>query len=223
MSRDGPAVNNEEALDKATLGFAAIIESSDIAIYSQDLDGIITSWNRAAEKMFGYQAAEVMGQTASATIIPPDQRAQEEAVLQRTRAGQGVQHYDTVRQRKDGRPLHVAMTVSPVRNPAGEIVGLSKIARDITEQRRTEYDAQRLAAIVKFSDDAIVGKDLDGTIRSWNRAAEEMFGFSAAEAIGQSIRLIVPEDREEEEEEVLRRIQTVRRRLPTVALQSNAP
>src|SRR5439155_3010837 len=99
MSRDGPAVNNEEALDKATLGFAAIIESSDIAIYSQDLDGIITSWNRASETLFGHPAVEVVGKAASATIIPPDRRAEEKEVLQRARDGHGIQHYETIRQR----------------------------------------------------------------------------------------------------------------------------
>src|SRR5207237_7422287 len=121
-----------------------------------------------------------MGQRASATIIPPNKRAEEDAVLQRVRAGQGVQHYDTVRQRKDGPLFDVSMTASPVRSPAGEITGVSKIARDITEQKRLEYDALQLAAIVKSIEDAIVSKDLNGTIASWNRAAETMFGFTAA-------------------------------------------
>ena len=183
-------MSNDEAFDKATLRFAAIIESSEIAIYSQDLDGIITSWNRASETLFGHPAVEVVGKAASATIIPPDRRAEEKEVLQRARDGHGIQHYETIRQRKDGTLIDVSMTVSPVRNSTGEIVGVSKIARDITLQHHIERDARQLAAIVESSEDAIVSKDLNGTIVSWNHAAEDMFGFSATEAIGRSIRMI---------------------------------
>src|SRR5207237_10803608 len=110
-----------------------------------------------------------MGQRASATIIPPNKRAEEDAVLQRVRAGQGVQHYDTVRQRKDGPLFDVSMTASPVRNAAGEITGVSKVARDITEQKRLEDDAWQLVAIVKSSEDAFNCKELSGTITSCNR------------------------------------------------------
>ena len=214
-------MSNEEALEKATLQFAAIIESSGVAIYSQDLDGILTSWNRASETMFGYTAVEVLGKTASAMIIPPNRRGEEEQVLQRVRSGHGVQHYESVRQRKDGTFLDVSMTVSPVRDSGGEIVGLSKIARDITFQKHLEHDASHLAAIVESSEDSIISKDLNGTILSWNHAAEKLFGFRAAEAIGQPIQIIIPSDREKEEYGVLDRIrrgesvkpfETVRRR-----------
>ncbi|PYR44092.1 MAG: hypothetical protein DMF93_01320, partial [Acidobacteria bacterium] len=115
--------------DKAALRFAAIIESSDLAIYSQSLDGAITSWNRASEALFGYTALEVLGKSASETMIPPSRRAEEEQVLQRISGGHGVQHYDTIRQRKDRTLVDVSITVSPLRNAAGEIVGLSKVAR----------------------------------------------------------------------------------------------
>src|SRR5437762_1163715 len=199
-------MSHEQALDKAALRFAAIIESSDLAIYSQSLDGSITSWNRASEALFGYTALEVLGKSASETMIPPSRRAEEEQVLQRISGGHGVQHYDTIRQRKDGTLVDVSITVSPLRNAAGEIVGLSKVARDITNQKRVEYEATHLAAIVTSSEDAIISKDLDGTVASWNLAAEKLFGYAAAEVIGRSIRIIIPHDRQKEEDEVLRRI-----------------
>ena len=163
----------------------------------------ITSWNRAAERMFGYTAAEAVGQSIR-LIIPPELHAEEEEVLlRRFRAGEGVDHYDTVRIRKDGQRIDVSLTVSPIVAPDGRIVGVSKIARDITERRRLERDARHFAAIVESSDDAIVSKDLNGTIVSWNRAAERLFGYTAAEIVGQSIRVIIPPDRQSEEDQVL--------------------
>jgi len=214
-------MTSEEALDKAALRFAAIIESSDLAIYSQQLDGIITSWNRASEALFGYGAIEIVGKAAAVTIIPPSRLAEEQDVLQRIRDGHGIQHYATIRQRKDGTLVDVSITVSPLRNAAGDIVGLSKVARDISSQKHVEYEAKHLAAIVTSSEDAIISKDLDGTIQSWNIAAERLFGFTAAEMIGRSLRLIIPDDRQNEEDEVLSRIrrgesvthfETIRRR-----------
>src|SRR5436853_5427196 len=199
-------MSSEDALERAALRFASIIESSDVAIYSQDLDGVITGWNAGAESMFGYRALEALGQNASTLLIPDNHRAEEEEVVERTRAGDGVQHRETVRRRKDGTLIDVSVTVAPVRNSAGEIVGVTKIARDITLQKRLQQDARHLAAIVESSEDSIISKDLNGIILSWNHAAEQMFGFSAGEAIGQSIRMIIPDDRQGEEEEILDQI-----------------
>jgi PAS domain S-box-containing protein len=196
----------KEGVDSALLRLVAIVESADAAIYSADLTGTITSWNRAAVLIFGYPAAEAIGQPLR-IIIPPDRLDEEAALVERIRAGQSVNHYETVRRRRDGSLIDVAMTVSPIRGPAGEVIGISKIARDITEQRVLEHQSRHLVAIVQSSDDAIVSKDLNGTIKSWNRAAERMFGYAADEVIGQSIRIIVPADRQSEEDDVLRRIQ----------------
>jgi PAS domain S-box-containing protein len=121
----------------AALHLAAIVESSDDAIVSKDLNGYVTSWNRAAEQLFGYTADEIIGQSIL-KIIPDDRRSEEDYVLSRVRAGHVVRHFDTVRRRKDGTFVEISLTVSPVKNHAGEIVGASKIARDITERRRFE-------------------------------------------------------------------------------------
>src|SRR6185312_13301261 len=114
---------------------AALIESADDAVISKTLDGIITSWNEGARRIFGYEADEVIGK--SVTILIPEGHLDEEpTILARLRAGQRIEHYETVRVRKDGRLIDISLTVSPIKGPDGKIVGASKIARDITEQRQ---------------------------------------------------------------------------------------
>ena len=197
-------------LDSARTYLAAIVDSADDAIVSKTLDGVITSWNRAAERMFGWTAAEAGGQSIR-LIIPADRRAEGEEVLARIRAGQRVGHFDTIRQTKDGRSIEVSVSVSPIVDDVGRVVGASKIARNIMTRRHTEILQARLAALVDSSDDAIVSKTLDGIITSWNHSAERMFGWTAAEAVGQSILLIIPDDRRREEEMVLARIRAGQR------------
>jgi PAS domain S-box-containing protein len=122
---------------------AALVEWSDDAIVSKDLNGTIKSWNRAAERMFGYSAREAIGQSIT-LIIPLERRPEEQEVLSRIRAGQSVEHFETVRVRKDGSLLPVSITVSPIRDASGAIVGASKIARDIADRRRYEREQQEL-------------------------------------------------------------------------------
>jgi len=195
----------KKQVGEAAARLAAIVESSDDAIVSKTLDGTITSWNRAAERLFGYPAEEAIGQPIF-LIVPPDRRAEEEDVVARLRRGETVKHFETVRRRKDGSLVDVSLTISPVKDRRGRVIGASKIARAIGERRRADEALARLAAIVKSSDDAIVSKTLDGVITSWNGGAEKLFGYPAAEAIGQSIFLIVPPDRHAEEERVLERV-----------------
>lgn len=114
---------------------AAIVESSDDAIISKSLDGIVETWNPAAERMFGFTASEMIG-TSIRKIIPPDRQNEEDDVLSKIRRGETIDHYETVRMRKDGTRVEVSLSVSPVRTPGGEIVGASKIARDVTERNR---------------------------------------------------------------------------------------
>jgi PAS domain S-box-containing protein len=173
------------------------------------LNETITSWNHAAEQLYGYEASEVIGQP-NRLIVPPDRYDEEEDVVKRVKAGQGVQHFETVRVRKDTSRIQVAITASAIHKD-GNIVGVSKIARDISERKKAERNSARLAAIVESSDDAIVAKDLNSVITSWNRAAERMFGYTAEEAIGQSIRIIIPDDLQHEEDMILDRIRRGRR------------
>ena len=184
---------------------AAIVDSSDDVIVSKTLDGIITSWNPAATRLFGWTAAEAVGQHIT-LIIPRERWAEEEDVLARIRRGERVDHFETVRITKDGRYVDFSITVSPIHDGTGRIIGASKIGRDIGDRRRGELAQARLAALVESSDDAIISKTLDGIITSWNPAAERVFGWAPAEAIGRHITLIVPEDRRAEEADVLARV-----------------
>src|SRR4051812_5590247 len=115
---------------------AAIVASSDDAIVSKDLNGIITSWNRGAERIFGFTAAEVVGQSIT-IIIPTERRAEEDEVLSRIRRGESIEHFETIRQRKDGTLIPISLTVSPVR-ANGVVIGASKIARDISDRKKAE-------------------------------------------------------------------------------------
>ena len=111
---------------------AAIVASTDDVVLSKTLDGVITSWNPAAERTFGYSAAEAIGQSIK-LIIPPDRHAEEDGILSRIRRGKRVDHFETVRVTRDGRRRDFSVTVSPLRDAAGRVVGASKVARDITE------------------------------------------------------------------------------------------
>jgi PAS domain S-box-containing protein len=184
---------------------AAIVSSSDDAIISKDLNGYITSWNAGAERMFGYSAAEAIGQPVS-MLVPPERANEEQHVLSQIKAGAAIDHYETVRRRKDGTLMDVSLAVSPIRNSSGAVIGASKIIRDITANKHLEREVVRLAAIVTSSDDAIVSKDLNGIIQTWNGGAERIFGWKADEIIGKSITVIIPEERLSEETEVLSRI-----------------
>ena len=123
---------------------ASIVESSDDAIVSENLDGVITSWNRGAERVFGYAAEEAIGQPIT-IVIPQDRQDEERAILARIRRGERIDHFETIGQRKHGSLIVVSLTVSPVKNAEGKIVGASKIARDITEQKRNQEQIATLA------------------------------------------------------------------------------
>ena len=123
--------------DRTNGHFAAIVESSDDAIISKGLDGVIRSWNKGAEQVFGYTAAEAVGCHVS-LLIPADRQNEEPGIIERIRRGERIEHYETIRQRKDGALINISLTVSPVKNAAGRIIGASKIARDITDRKRAQ-------------------------------------------------------------------------------------
>jgi PAS domain S-box-containing protein len=183
----------------------AIIDSSDDAIISKDLRGTITSWNRSAERIFGYSMEEAIGRPIT-LLFPPGREAEEEAILQRVRTGERVDHFETTRMRKDGQLVEVSITVSPIRGSDGAIVGASNVARDITDQKRGHQAGLLLAAIVSSSEDAIISKSLDGIITSWNDGAQRIFGYTAKEAVGQPVLMLVPQDRKTEEPKILGRL-----------------
>ncbi len=172
---------------------AAIVDSSQDGIIGKTLDGVITSWNAGAEQLYGYSAREAVGRTLD-LIVPPDQRPLMTAVFEQLRQGVKVEPFETARVRKNGERFDISLTFSPVRDASGKTVGASGIDRDVTELKRAKEDRERLAAIVDSSQDGIIGKTLDGVITSWNAGAERMYGYSAREAVGRTLDLIVPPD-----------------------------
>lgn len=202
---------------------ASIVESSDDAIISKSLDGTIISWNRGAERLFGYTADEAIGKPGT-MLIPTNRLDEEPGILERVRRGERVDHYETVRRRKDGSFVEISLTISPILDASGTVIGVSKVGRDIGLRKQAETVramTERLASIVESSDDAIISKNLDGTIVSWNQGAERLFGYTADEAIGRSVTMLIPSDRLNEEPGIIARIrkgervdhyETIRRR-----------
>src|SRR6202047_1296978 len=169
---------------------ASIVESSADPIVSKSLDGIITSWNEAAERLFGYAPEEIIGRAVS-LLIPPD-RPHEEAqahIPARLLRGERISHFEAVRRRKDGRLIDVSLSISPIRDGNGRIVGASKIARDITERKKAEAalrhgnaQLREQAAVLELA--PVLVRELDGRIVLWTQGAERLYGFSKAEALG---------------------------------------
>ena len=192
----------QDARDETESRFSAIVEWSDDAIISKSLDGVIRSWNRSAEKLFGYSAAEAIGQPIM-LIIPEDRRREEEQVLARIKRGETVEHFETVRRAKDGRLIDISLTVSPVRDATGRVTGASKIARDIRQRRQAEVDAlnmrgalgeaqARLTAIVDSAMDAVITVDETQRIVLFNRAAEQVFRMSREQVLGAPLEQLIP-------------------------------
>ncbi|KRR22259.1 PAS domain S-box protein [Bradyrhizobium retamae] len=167
------------AAEQSAQQLVSIVESSDDAIISKDLDGIIRTWNPGAERLFGYTAGETIGKPVT-ILFPPGREDEEPGILARIRRGERVHHYETVRRRKDGRLLDISLTVSPVRDDTGTIIGASKIARDITDRKEAERKVQeselRLKELLAAIPAAIYTTDAQGKITYFNEAAVEFSG-----------------------------------------------
>ena len=200
------AARDKAASDQARL--AAIVECSDDAIISKGLDGVIQTWNKAAECLFGYRSHEVVGKPIT-ILIPEDRIAEEALILGRLRRGERIEHYQTIRVRKDGCSVPVSISVSPIRDERGKIVGASKIARDISERQRSQTalieGEQRIRAIVDAAVDAIITIDDKGIIESANPATEQLFGYARSEMIGRNVNMLMPEPYHSGHNDYLRR------------------
>jgi two-component system sensor kinase FixL len=195
MSEGHSDTSMRSGVDEARYRLAAIAESSNDAIVGKDLNGIITSWNKAAEMMFGYTLDEIVGQPIT-RIIPPTLLAEEAAIIGRVRSGERIVHFETTRQGKDGRIIPVSLSVSPIRDDLGKIIGIAKIARDLSGIQRVHHDLDHsealLRAILDAAPDALIVIDRHGLIQSFSKAAEQLFGFSAEEMIGRNVSVLMP-------------------------------
>lgn len=177
----GLPYERRRARDEIAQRLAAIVESSDDAILAKDLDGTVTSWNRGAERLFGYRAAEIVGK--SVMLLLPDDRQDDEApILARLRRGERVRHYETVRRRKDGSLIDISLSVSPLREASGRVIGASTIARDITERKQAE-ERQRLLL-----------REMDHRMKNLFALAGSLVGMSVRDAASpQELASIVQE------------------------------
>lgn len=185
---------------------AAIVDSSEDAILSKTMDGNITSWNRGAEKLYGYTAEEVIGRHVS-LLVPLDQPDEIPRIMNTLSHGEVIGHYETLRRKKDGTIIDVSLTISPVRDITGVIIGASAVARDITQEKKLRMERAFLASIIDGSEDAILSKDLNGIILSWNRGAERMYGYLQKEIIGKPVSVLTAPGNMNEIPEILKRVQ----------------
>jgi PAS domain S-box-containing protein len=203
--RDMTRYRREEAdrfrLDRLTrMGHCA-----DDAIIGTSLNGTITSWNPAAEKMFGYSSEEIIGRSSD-LLASAAQSGEMPTILARILAGQRIDHFDSARVRKDGTGITVSLSAAPIRDASGVIAGISMTARDLAAAKLAYESAQRMAAIVLHSQDAIISSTIEGIVTSWNPAAERLYGYSSQEMIGRSAQIVNPADREGEVKSMLTRV-----------------
>jgi two-component system sensor kinase FixL len=198
----------DTAAEAMTDRLAAIVTSSDDAIIGKTLGGIVTDWNRGAEAIFGYTAAEALGQSLT-MLLPPGQEDEMVKILERIKAGERVEHYETRRRRKDGEIIHVALTISPVWDSNGRLVGASKVARDITVTKRAQIELEdreaHLRSVLDTIPDAMIVIDAKGTMRSFSTTAERLFLYTAEEAIGQNVSTLMPSPYREQHDGYLAR------------------
>lgn len=183
-----------ELRSKARL--AAIVTSSDDAIIGKTVDGIVTDWNAAAQTIFGYSSDEMIGKPI-ALLLPADRQEEERQILAKIQKGEKVEHFETRRLRKDGAVIDVSVTVSPVFDDEGTLIGASKIARDITASRIAEHALREreahLQSVLDTVPDAMVVIDTRGIIQSFSATAEKQFGYRPEEAVGHNVSMLMPE------------------------------
>lgn len=160
---------------------AAIVQSSDDAIISKTLDGIVTTWNPGAERLFGCSAAEAIGRPMS-SFFPPERQEEEQEILRRIAKGETIEHFESQRIRKDGQCIDVSVSISPLRDTSGQIIGATKIARDISERKRAEEEMRQQASLLNLA--PVLVRDLQSRIVLWTSGAQAIYGYTEKEALG---------------------------------------
>ena len=178
----------QEAAGKDAL-IATIVGSSDEAIISKSLDGTIRSWNRGAERVFGYTSEEAIGKPIT-MLIPSDRRQEEDRILTELVQGRAIEDFETIRVHKNGCKIEVSITISPIRDAEGKVVGASKNLREVGRRKGTEA---MLAAVVDNAIDGLITIDEAGNVETFNRSCQKMFGYAEAEVVGRSISMLLPE------------------------------
>lgn len=198
----GGDITEHKRTEETLLRFASIIESSDDAIIGRTLDDTITSWNKGAENLYGYTASEAIGRHIS-ILVPPDHEDELMEITEKIKAGERVEHLETVRKTRDGRLVAVSLTLSPIKTGDGELVGISAIARDITKRVHAEEQVRKLSRAVEQSPVSVVITDKDGRIEYVNPKFTHITGYSQEEAIGQNPRILKSGDKTPEDYKTL--------------------
>jgi len=199
-------VTERRKQEEACRFMAQVIQSSTDAVLGTDAEGILVSCNPAAQALYGYTAKEILGKPIS-MLIPSEHWDDLRGIYARLANGEAVPAFEGLALRRDGARRNISLSVSPFQDSDGKFAGCAAIIRDVTDGKMAERAAQFLASIVESSDDAILGMTLDGILLSWNKGAENVYGYTAAEAVGRHISLIVPPDRVEECLGLIERIQ----------------
>lgn len=190
---------------------AAIVASSDDAIIAKTLDGTVTDWNRGAEDIFGYAADEMIGRSMTMLFLPGHEE-EEAVILGRLRRGERIDHYETQRRRKDGAVIDISLSVSPLHDEGGRVVGAYKVARDITAARRAQAELAareaHLQSVLDTVPDAMVVIDPDGHIQSFSATAERLFGYVPSEVLGRNVSMLMPSPYREQHDSYLHRYLT---------------
>ena len=213
----GEQADPDPQVDILRFGPGAVAESSDDAIVAKDLLGIVAFWNRAAEGMFGYSANEMLGRPIT-LIIPEDRQEEEASILARVQRGEAIVHLETERCCKNGKIIPVSLAISPILNDQGKIVGVCKIARDLSDARLVTQELRRrealFSSILETVPDALVVINTEGLIQSFSAAAERLFGFSSDEVLGRNVSVLMPSPyREEHDDYLARYLRTGERRI----------
>ena len=203
-------ITERKRVETDALRLAAVVQSSHDAIVAKDLNGIITDWNQSAERIFGYKAKEIVGKSIL-TLIPKGRHPEEKEILRKIRRGESIDHYQTVRQRKDGTLLDVSLTISPIEDSTGKIVGVSKIARDISKQKKAERRLAEQARLLDLSNEAILVRDENDRITYWNHGARELYGYTAEEALGEVTHELLRSEHSEPLEKIFAKLERERR------------
>ena len=199
MTAYGKLIDERE---KSLERLATVVRDSNDAIILFDLNGVILQWNHGAEQMYGYSEKDALGINIL-NIVPENKRELDRGMMNRLRRGELVKSLETQRQTKDGRILEVWLTITVLYDDSGKSYAIATTERDITERNKLEKSLERLATVVRDSNDAIILFDLNGVILQWNHGAEQMYGYSEKDALGINILNIVPEDKREKDKEMM--------------------
>ncbi len=183
--------SNQKKSEESMRQIQLVVDNSYDAIIGETFDGMITSWNGGATRMFGYSASEMIGKSIL-TLLPPEMKDELPGQLNKIQKGEVIVDYDTIRIRKDGKRVNVAISMSPVKTEEGALIGASVVERDITVRKKSEESMRQIQLVVDNSYDALIGTDLQGIVTSWNGGAIRMFGYSSPEMVGKSATILNP-------------------------------